>query len=262
MEFNHVTTILLAGASIILGALFGALRSKIFSAKTKSKLHYPFYLLATIIFSISILSVIVKWKDFFMPNWYGIIVVIIAFVSSISLFLLTKKHLVVKDIFNTSELDPIINKFTNSADKDEIKLFGGDLNFLGNSPSDIDLHPQYITLRSLRFKNIHILCEKPSDNSIKIRYGKILHDMPQAQIRYYDPDKADLKVRGRIIKINGSIKLLMYNKIQSKIYQAIETDTANSNGALYNNIWDLVWSLAKAPDAKDKQQYIDLFLGK
>ncbi|TAH42331.1 MAG: hypothetical protein EYC69_06075 [Bacteroidetes bacterium] len=262
MEFNHITAILLSGTSICLGAFLGVLRSKIFSTKSKTNLHRFFYIFSTTIFLISIFFLFNNWNELFAPNWFGIVVEFLAIISSVSLFILTKKYLVVKDIFNTSELDPIINKFTESADTDQIKLFGGDLNFFGNSPPDIDLHPQYRTLRSLQFKKILILCEKPKDTSVKIRYGKILHDMPQAQIRYYEPEQADLKVRGRIIEIHRSIKLLMYTKIQSKIYQAIETDTANSNGALYNNIWELVWSLALVPDAKEMQSYKDLFLNK
>jgi hypothetical protein len=262
MDFNHVTAILLSGTSICFGAFLGVLRSKIFATKSKTNLHKLFYAFSALIFLFSIFFLFNNWNEIFKPSWFGIIVESVAIVSSVSLIILTKKYLVVKDIYNTSELDPIINKFTESADKDQIKLFGGDLNFFGNYPSQIDMHPQYLTLRSLQFKKIFILCEKPKDTSVKIRYGKILHDMPQTQLRYYEPDRADLKVRGRIIEVTGSVKLLMYTKIESKVYQAISTDTANSNGALYNNIWELVWSLAFVPDIKEIQSYKDLFLNK
>jgi len=261
MDFNHITTILLSGASISLGAFFGALRSKIFASRNKTKLHYSFYGFSILLFVTSIIFLCKYWNDFFSPNWFGIIVLFIAILSSLALFFLTKKFLVIKDTFHTSELDPIINKFTESADRDEIKLFGGDLNFFGNTPADIDRHPQYSSLRAHQFRRILILCEEPNDNSKKIRYGKILHDMPQTELRFYEPQKADLKVRGRIIKINGSIKLLMYNRIESKVYQALETDTANSNGALYSNIWELIWSLAIVPTAEQRQEYRNLYLG-
>lgn len=81
--------------------------------------------------------------------------------------------------------------------------------------------------------------------------------MPTTDLRFYKPDRADLKVRGRIIQLQGVDKLLMYSRIESGIYQAIETDTSNSNGALYNNIWQLIWSLADKPT----QAQLDLYKG-
>jgi hypothetical protein len=55
--------------------------------------------------------------------------------------------------------------------------------------------------------------------------------------------EAESRVRGRIIKVDGVNKLLVFIKIRPGIYQAVETDTGNTSGALYNNIWDLAWSL-------------------
>ena len=83
--------------------------------------------------------------------------------------------------------------------------------------------------------------------------------MPTAELRFYNPEEADLRVRGRIIKVNGVDKLLVYNKIKSGKYQAIENDTSNSNGALYNGIWELVWSLAKQPTPEQIGMYKGLF---
>ena len=110
----------------------------------------------------------------------------------IILFISTKFYLVKKYVFTVPELNPIVNTFTSSADKNEIKLFGGDLNFLGNSTSEIDNNVQYTLLKSLNFKKISIICEEPNDPSTRLRYGKILSEMPNTEIKFYDPEKADL----------------------------------------------------------------------
>lgn len=81
------------------------------------------------------------------------------------------------------------------------------------------------------------------------------------ELRFYEPENADLKVRGRIIQVQGVTKLLMYTKIRSGIYQSLETDTANSNGALYNNIWELAWALALKPMQQELDSYKLLFKG-
>ncbi|MBZ0203273.1 MAG: hypothetical protein K8I03_09695 [Ignavibacteria bacterium] len=151
----------------------------------------------------------------------------------------------IKYIFNIKEIDPVINSFTENSDKQEIKLFGGDLNFFGNGPGEMDLNKQYICLKSLGFNKVLILCSEPQNTTDNIRYGKILNDFKNVEIRYYDPKKADLFIRGRLKTIQGVTKLLIYTKVKKGLYRIIETDTANSNGALYNNIWELAWGLAR-----------------
>jgi hypothetical protein len=184
---------------------------------------------------------------------------IFAIVSGLLLISITKKKLYAKRIFKTSELDPIVNSFTGKADRKEIKLFGGDLNFFGNSKKEMDMNSQYNFLKGLDFKRVLILCELPMNNEEKFRYGKILHDMPNTEFRFYNPAEADLKVRGRIIEVQGVTKLLMYNKIRSKTYKTIETDRANEKGELYHNIWGLVWSLANIPTEENLKSYRNLY---
>jgi len=267
MSLANITTILLAGTSLSVGAILGALRSKIFAIKGQSKLHYFFYGFSGFVLLISIYCVITYWNHFFNPptvektNWFSISVLIAAIISSVALYFFTKKHLVFKDIYTTKELDPIVNKFTSNADKSEIKLFGGDLSFLGNSPGEIDINDQYTHLRSMAFTKVSILCETPGTQIQRMRYGKILYDMQEIELRFYNPDKADLRVRGRLTKLNGSDRLLMYNKIRSGVYEAIHTDTSSSKGALYNNIWELVWDLARRPNKEEIDSYIGLYMG-
>src|SRR5579859_3235158 len=252
MDPKDINFILSIGISASLGATFGILRSKIFATKIKTTLYFSFYILAAILFGFAIYATANNWAD-------SIVVIIISFVSSLGLAATTKYFLIFKDIYNTEELNPIVNNWTSNADRSEIKLFGGDLNFFGEGPHEMNANLQYSHLRKLNFNRISILCEEPKEVTKKIRYGKILVEMPTAELRFYNPEEADLRVRGRIIKVNGVDKLLVYNKIQSSKYQAIETDTANSNGALYNGIWELVWSLAKVPTQEQTEQYKRLF---
>jgi hypothetical protein len=250
MELSHVTTILLAGASISLGAIFGSLRSKIFSSKAKHNLHYYFYGFSSMVMVLSVISSIIYWRALFAPNWFAIVVVVIAISSSIALWVITKKYLIVeevtpvKEVFSTDELNPIVNDWTSNADKQEIKLFGGDLNFFGDGPNQMDSNSQYVHLRGLRFRKVLILCEEPGDPSTKIRYGKILYDLESTELRFYKPPAADLKIRGRIIKVQNVSRLLVYEKKGNRLYKPIQTDGGDSSGALYNAIWDLAWDLA------------------
>lgn len=263
MDFTHIISILLAAASIGAGAFFGALRSKLLASKTENKLHIAFYIFSILTFVTVVLVLIICWNDFVNPkaNWYAFIVSFLALLFSAALFLFTKKYLIVKSIYEVKELDPIINGFTSMADKNEIKLFGGDLNFFGNAPNEMDINKQYTHLKSLNFNKVSILCEEPNDATKKIRYGKIYNEIKNVELRFYHPEKADLRVRGRIIKVNGSSKLLMYTKYLPGKYQALETDTANSGGALYDNIWELGWSMAVQPNKHQIEEYVNKYKG-
>lgn len=222
----------------------------------RSNLRFGFYLLGIL----SIGSAIYEFQDIY-PNFefQNYLTIILLPISGIILLIFTKQYLDKKNIYSTIELDPIINSFTQAADKDEIKLFGGDLNFLGNNHTEIDNNSQYKVLKGARFRKILILCEVPGDNSTKIRYGKILHELRGVELKFYNPDDADLRIRGRMKKVQGVEKLMIYTKLESGKYQAIETDTANSNGALYNNIWKLVWSLAIVLSPQQQHDYEELY---
>jgi hypothetical protein len=259
MDINTCTTILLALTTLNIGAILGAFRNKIIISTDKNNFHLFFYGFAIFVILTSMLCIIFYSKELFSPNWSGLIIVFTGIISSIILILFTKKHLVKKFIYSIEELNPIINNFTTNADKNNIRLFGGDLNFFGNSPNDMDNNSQYSYLKFLNFRKILILCEEPKDINTRLRYGKILSEIPIAELKYYHPQQADLRVRGRIKEVNGVVKLLMYTKINNGKYKAIETDTANSNGALYGNIWDLVWSLAIGPSSTQIQSCKDLF---
>lgn len=253
MKLADSTSILLAVTSICIGALLGVVGDRLNNSVENSRWKYLFYFIGigTIIH-----AGILAWLMKDSLSQVDIYIVVFAFVSGILTIGYTYKKLEIKSVFAIEELDPIINSFTSKGDKKEIKLFGGDLNFFGNSVIDIDGNNQYNHLKAQHFKRILILCEAPKKSlETKIRYGKILRDMPNTELRFYNPDRADLKVRGRIIETQEGPRLLMYTKVQSRLYRALETDIANSNGFLYNNIWNLVWELALKPEQSELDMY-------
>lgn len=257
MTINEIFPFFLAFASISLGAFFGALGNRLVTVNNKTNWKWAFYILGIVsILSGVIGCIFIKSESIFL--YYLTIILLIS--SGILLIFFTKKYIDIKYIFKTSELYPIINKFTESSDRKAIRLFGGDLNFFGNEPTEMDKNEQYNFLKSLKFKSTLILCEEPGDTSTKIRYGKILQELNNVELRFYHPEEADLLIRGRMKTISGVEKLLIYSKIESGKYHAIETDTANSNGALYNNIWKLIWSLATRLSSQQKTEYKDLYM--
>lgn len=265
MILDNTLKILLAGASLCLGSYLTALRAKITSNKIKNKLHYAFYIVIGLFFASAIISTFYYWndlffeKDTFKPNYFALITIAVCIAATVVLFLFTRKNLIGKHQYKTSELDPVVNQFTKNADKDNIRLLAGDINFFGNSPADMEINSQYDCLKKERFREIQILCWRPKNNDEKIRYGKIINDMPQVKIKYYKPPKADLKIRGRLKTLNNVTHLLIYNKIQSGIYEALEIDTANSSGAMYNHLWDLIWNSAEEPSNEELQEYSNLY---
>jgi len=265
MNLDDTIKILLAGSSLCLGAYLTAMRAKITSSKIKNNLHFVFYIVTGLFFILAIISLMFYWNNLFFennqlkPNYFDLVVISACILSSILLFIFTNKNLVGKYQYKTSELDPIVNKFTKNADKDNIRLLAGDINFFGNSSSEMDSNVQYKCLKEESFRVIQILCWRPKNNNEKIRYGKIINDFPQVQIKYYKPLKADLKIRGRLKTLNNVTHLLIYNKIQSGIYEALETDTANANGAMYNHLWDLIWESAEDATQEELQEYGKLF---
>jgi len=257
MNTAEITQISLGLGTIAFGTFLGAIGNKLVAINAQTKWKWAFYILSMI----SILAGILFSFLYFESTFKYYLTVTLLLTSGILLLIFTRKALDKKFVYRTIELDPIINSFTSLSDKSEIKLFGGDLDFFGNAPVDMDQNRQYGYLKSLKFRKISIICEEPRNPLTKIRYGKILHEMNCVELKFYNPDEADLMIRGRMKTLNGVEKLMIYSKIESGKYQTIETDTANSNGALYNNIWKLVWSLANKISDQQKQEYTKLFSG-
>jgi len=269
MSVDNITKILIAGASLCLGAYLTALRAKINSIKVKNTLHWAFYIVSMTVFLTALATLVFCWKDLTLDHetekvnirFLEFIIIIVCMISSILLFLFTKKNLVGKHQYSIAKLNPIVNSFTKNADKKNIKLLAGDINFFGNSPHEMESNSQYTCLRGENFKNIQILCTSPTTTEEKIRYGKILNDIPQVELKYYRPTHADLNIRGRMKTLNNVPNLLIYNKVSSGVYEAIETNMGNSDGALYNHIWNLIWNLAQDPSDDQIKEYKHLFRG-
>lgn len=247
-------TILVFAGSTAFGAFLAIIRSAIWAKKIRTPLLWIYRLLAIF----AMISPVIYYMGFKTDQEYNVVLIFklaCVFLAGCLLVIATEKFLNKKDIYKSSELDPIVNKFTDDADRTEIKLFGGDLNFFGENLDEMKKDNQYTHLMDKKFKSILILCEKPSSNLQKMRYGRILLDMPYTKFRFYHPELADLKVRGRIIQVHGAHKLLIYTKVKSKHYRAIETDTSDSDGQRYLSIWNLVWSLALKPTESELQEY-------
>jgi hypothetical protein len=252
----ETTAIFLSIALCSLGVFLGVVGNKLVSTKNNSKWKFGFYIFG----GLSIISAIIYY---FNPpsqlNFLYYFILAILFISGICLLIFTRKIIDRKYIYKSSELSPIINTFSKVADN-EIKLFGGDFSFLGQSSTEIDQHQQYSFLKKCNFRSILILCEEPKNINTKMRYGKLITELKGVQLRFYNPEAADLQIRGRMKKVQGVAKLLIFSKEDSGKYKTIETDTANSFGALYDNIWNLVWSLAKQPNNVQIEEYKDQFI--
>lgn len=265
MTLENIIKLLLAGASLCLGSYLTALRSKITTQKVKNGLHFAFYAVTIVFFIVAIYVSYDYWDELLYqgneisPDYFSIAIILACLISSILLFVFTKNNLVGKNQYRTSELDPVVNKFTKNADKKNIRLLAGDINFFGDKPDKIESNSQYKCLKDEKFREIQILCWRPKNNDEKIRYGKILNDLPQIRLRFYRPTTADLSIRGRIKTLNNVVNVLIYNKVQSGVYETIFTDMASSNGTMYNHLWGLIWDLAEEPSEQDLAEYLNLY---
>lgn len=251
--------IIMAAGSLTAGAFLTALCAHLASEKKKGWLHWAFYTLAAIVIVACVVIGYTYRSDIFFRNGYAITVLIIAFISSILLIFVTNKSTRNKNHYTLEKLNPIVNEFSTHADKSNIKLLAGNLDFFGKSVAEIDRHPQFTCLKQEGFQQIQVLCTQPITNEDKIRYGKIITDLPMVQLRYYRPLEADLKVRGRIKTLNNVTRLLIYSKVSQGKYQALEHNTAESEGALYSHLWNLIWELAEAPSAEQVTEYRRLY---
>lgn len=195
---ENLLKLLLAGGSLTAGAFLAALRAKLASTKEKTWLPVSFYVVSGIVILGTIITMILFYSHSTKPDWIAIIIMAYALVFSVLLIWGTYSFLPGKNQFTIKELNPVVNAFSKNADKGNIKLLAGNLDFFGKSETEIDCHPQYICLKEESFRQIQILCTEPISSEDKIRYGKIITDFPIAQLRYYKLLSADLKVRGRI----------------------------------------------------------------
>lgn len=246
MTDENALKLLIAGASLTGGAFLTAVRQRLSASKKKDWLHWIFHFVSGVVILGTIFYAVHSFNRSGSPDWFAIIIMILSVVFSVALSFATHKWLAGKRQFSTDELDPIVNKFSSDSDSDNIRLIAGNLDFF-ESKGKMELHPQYARLRELQFQSIDILCKHPISAEDERRYGKILIDFPRARFRFYNPEFADVKIRGRITTLSGVPKLLIYNKIAAGRYQLLELNTAENDGALYSRLWELLWNTAKEP---------------
>lgn len=254
ISLDILLKLLLAGGSLFIGASLTALRA----TKKKIWLHRLFYILPVLVLAGVACILFFPWAEISKPENGVVVIIPISIISSILLIYLTHKSPVAKEHYTTEELNPVVNAFSKSADKDNIKLWAGNLDFFGKTLADIDRHDQYKCLKEESFREIQIICTEPSSYNDKLRYGKIITDLP-AKLKYYEPSSADLKVRGRIKTLNNVIMLLIYRKVDSGIYEAIPLDTAETDGAHYSHLWSLIWGLSQKPTEEELAEYKEIY---
>lgn len=245
--------LLIAGTSLTGGAFLTAVRTRLSVSRNKTWLHWMFHGVSLMVVVCATLFSIKNPDIFKKPDWTGLVVFVLAIVFSIGLSVATKLWMA-GNVYSTKQLDPVVNKFSTDADENNIKLIAGKLDFF-EANGRMDKHPQYTHLRACGFHSIQILCRNPETPDDKRRYFKILHDFPVAHLRFYKPELADVKLRGRIKTLNGVTRLLIYNKVSGDRYEALELNTAENSGALYTRLWDLLWDTAHAPSEEEITEY-------
>lgn len=93
------------------------------------------------------------------------------------------------DLYSRRKIDKKVINLTKLADpKREIKLFGGDLDFLGNvDDNTIFKNKQYQQLKEMNFRKIRILCFEPTNDSDKLRIGCLLETFKNnIQIKFFE----------------------------------------------------------------------------
>jgi len=243
-------------APLFMGLVIGLFYTILFANKPNLILKWILSVLGILVMVFSI-----AFYFLFKPTkWFEIFQILMLFIAGLSAFLIVIFSPTIRKYLSSKKINKIINKVTNTSDRNNMKLLGGDLNFFGTEINQMESNSQYLCLKSKSFYKIHILCENPKMLETKIRYGKILSDFGETvELKFYNPDIADLRIRGRLFERTGVKKILMFTKKTSSKYKLIATDTASENGALYNNIWDLIWSLAITPSDSDKQEYVQLY---
>jgi len=149
--------------------------------------------------------------------------------------------------FSTKQLDPKIIAFTADANDSLLRLSFGDINCFGETPRQMDRHPQYSQLRDLNFRELQILSERPRDAAQRIRYGKLVTDLRGVRMRHYNDSTApDIGIRGRIKKSGAANvdQVQLYKKIRNDgktEYEAVEHGVLHSDCTLYVKLWELLW---------------------
>lgn len=210
------------------------------------------YIIATIAIILGIIGIFLGYLT------YSIAAIIIGLIDFFGSYFLLNK---IDSTCKTKDLVPKVIKFTETAHKDEIRLWAGDLDFFGNDITEMENNSQYIQLKNKNFDKICILCKRPKINDTKTirRYGKMLTDFNDVvEFKFYNDSSPDLHIRGRIKrKLCPDVFVsLIYEKIDTNKYKTIEEDVTKSDSSeVYLKIWDLSWRKAKVITINEINEY-------
>lgn len=249
-------SIFLSIATFAIGVFLGFLNNILVSKKKISKnWHWGIYVLYIGLIVFGIIACIIG------SSAWGIALIIMGAIALwISYYMLNKLN---DNLLEATKLVPQVIEFTEKAKLDEIRLLGGDLNFFGENPSDMDTNEQYIQLRNKNFDKISILCKKPQNKKNRVRYGKILSDFGDVvEFRYYTADAPDPQIRGRIKKkLSPDIWVgLLYERVNENQYRTFEEDISEDKGSLVHlKFWELLWRHSHKISKQDKEEILSAY---
>jgi hypothetical protein len=254
---NTIETITLSAWLLLIGILAGFLANILVSRGSyKTKWMFLFYGIGLVTFCLSVWTIRAGGDPY--VTYPGISISAAYFPT---LYFMTRR----KDRFSTHELNPMIIKFTSDADDELLRLFFGDINCFGDTPSTIEQHPQYQQLKQLQFKRVLILCERPQKTDQKVRYGKLLTDFQDVRIKHYNTTTArDIGVRGRIKKVGPANvdHIQLYRGARhdgNKCWAAVERDMNHSDCLLYVKLWEMLWDNADPSADSEVREWRKLY---
>lgn len=255
MDSSTFITSLTFVAGVFFGLLNNVLTSK---GNFSQKWQYVLYVLGSVLFVLGLFALSKDYETYKAVGWACIITSV---VYTLGVYYLLN---IFVGLIHASKLVPRVINFTENAKSDEIRLWGGDLNFFGASVIEMEANEQYKQLKNKKFDKILILCKKPKNNELKKCYGKIINDFKDAvEFKFYNEETSpDLNIRGRIKrKYSPDIFVaFIYERIDSNRYKAIEEDmTKQDCNMIYVKIWEMSWKHADYLSEIDKKNFLKLF---
>lgn len=245
MDISYITNITFAIISVVATFL---------SANPKVKSKW-----VIIFINISSLSVIVaygiigRFHQFNYSVYVTISFILLLFTAFVSFYIFRNCT------FSKKRAGRMMIQFTNNIGScDTVRLFCGDLSFLGDILDDsISSNAQYQQLEQLVKKKacrIQIICHKVDNEGFILRLGFLQKNLKGLKIKFYrgcnecDADSRsynpDINLRGRIITSKSGVDYIILTGItndDSTMYKPVIFNRASSSGNLYIKLWDLWW---------------------
>lgn len=209
-----------------------------------------------------------------LDMFFGVNSLFLAVITIVSIFGIYRDGMLSK-----KRIESKIIEFTDKIKSyEKIRLFAGDLSFLGNvKDGSIEKNNQYIQLKNLCDNNsceVEIICHKPKNNDSvnKERIGFILSNIQNVSIEFYSERKCyhqdnkncrnpDLNLRGRIISDRNGLEhiFLTDNSENRNKLKSIILNSSTKEGKLYIKLWNLWWEKCDE-DYESLNNYKDYYL--